>query len=492
MKKRRLSAGLAVLVAASVMAAAAPHAWADSSTTSGTNYKVGLTEAKKGDDPVSLNTTTFDKYLVMDVGANVPNATMTFTISKFDAEKNEGDVVVAASGGSLAVLNGVVGSTEGKKVVFVANQTQTGSDVAGEVKFTHGDTTIKEGETGASDKVAWADDTEGNEKYVAKIVTIDFSKAQFTAPGVYRYLISETGDNLGITNDSGLDVSGGHRGYRTLDVYVEDYGEFYNALEDKTGYTAPDGKELFISHYIMYSGKRAGSPSALNDNNKSSSYTNKYESYDMTIDKTVTGNQGSKDKYFKFAVKLDNVVPGTVYNVSYADDGDDHTRDGNADKNIPANPNASTTCITTAVTQPDTFTVAEGETSVVQVFYLQHGQSIVISGIADGTMCYIAEDPEDYSPSAKISTNGATAATGVLSDNTIILPSDTTAFTGKMVSSEAEGINGDKVVSFINSRTGTIPTGVVVSVAAPAVIGIGAIGGVIYLAVRRKKENEEE
>ncbi len=478
--KKILAAAVSLSLVAAALAVAPLQAAA-----AGTGYTSGLTSATDGTNPVSINTTTFDKYLVMDVDANVPNAAFDFSIDKYDSTKDPKAVLVEAADGNLAVINGVTAQSSGTLDFKANDAANTGSAAAGEVKFVTNDTTVTEGAADADSAVDWQDSASGNEKYAKKTLTLDFSGVQFTEPGVYRYLITETGTNQGITNDTG--VTGANNTYRTLDVYVQDYADYYANLSEKTGYTEPSGKELFIAGYVLYEGKHDAAPSATETSAapKSTSYTNAYASYDLTFSKEVTGNQGSKDKYFAFTVGIEGAVAGTVYEVSYADDSNANTTDGNADASISANPNAATTCITSDVTQPAALTVGEDGT-VSQVFYLQHGQKIVIRGLAEGTQYTITEAPEDYTPTAVIS--GDTKTGDAADDGTAITLADNAM--------SDDYIQNDTVIDFTNNRQGVIPTGVLSTLAGSlciAAIGIAGIaGGTIYMKKKKSKDDEEE
>lgn len=483
-RTKRIAASLA-------MAASMALSMSWGASAAGTQYTAGLTTATDGTNPVSQNTTTIDKYLVMDVNANVPNANFDFSIAPYDSNSAEKAVITAASGSNLAVINGVTTQSSGTLDFKANDATNTGSATAGVVAFAKSDTanTVTEGATGVDTAVVWQDNTSGNEKYAKKTLTLDFSTVQFTEPGVYRYLITETGTNQGITNDTGVSTADQNT-YRTLDVYVEDYAGYLAAKETATpgstsGYTAVNGKELLITGYVLYDGKHGDAPSATatTTTNKSTSYTNAYATYDLTFSKTVTGNQGSKDKYFAFTVAISGAVEGTVYDVSYADDNNDNTTDGNADATISANPNSATTCITSNVTQPSTLTVGSDGT-VSQVFYLQHGQSIAIRGLTEGTKYTVSEDPEDYKPSA-VATAGDDQKTG----------DESAAGSAITLSSNAmsdDYIQGNAVIDFTNTREGLIPTGVILSIAAPAGIGVAVIGGIAYLLIRNKRRKAEK
>ena len=216
---------------------------------------------------------------------------------------------------------------------------------------------------------------------------------------------------------------------------------------------------------------------------KSDGFTNNYAVENLTFSKTVTGNQGSKDKYFKFTVKIENAIAGTVYDVSYGADSIESTPDGNADIHISANPNSATTCITSDVSQPLTITVPEGQTEVEQVFYLQHGQSIVIRGLIEGTKYTITEYPEDYTASATIT--GDTKTGDAEGEGTVITLDSNYAMSD-------DCIKDDAVIDFTNDRSGTIPAGVLLAIAAPAAVGIAAIGGITYLLIKNKRRKAEE
>ncbi|MBR3630573.1 MAG: hypothetical protein IKN55_08915 [Oscillospiraceae bacterium] len=495
MKKYRRFAAIFASIAVFASVAALPM----SAGAAGTQYTPGLTAATDGTNKVSQNVTMIDKYLVMDVNANVPNASFDFSIAPYDSESDEKAVITAASGTNLAVINGVTALTDGTLDFKANDAANTGSATAGVVSFVQSDTntTVTEGATGADEAVVWQDNTSGNEKYAKKTLTLDFSTVQFTEPGVYRYLITETGTNQGITNDTGV-TGDGQNTYRTLDVYVEDYAGYLAALEaaeagSTDGYTPVNGKELLITGYVLYEGKHDAAPSATaaEATGKSSSYTNAYASYDLSFSKTVTGNQGSKDKYFAFTVQISNAVAGTVFDVSYSDDSNDNTTDGNADVNIAANPNSATTCITTAVTQPAKLTVGADGT-VSQVFYLQHGQSIAIRGLAEGTSYSITEAPEDYSDTATVTgdtkTQDKTKTGGTEAEP--VYGSDISYSNHQIADTY---ISGDAEVAFTNDRSGTIPTGILTTVAGSlgiVVLGAaGVIGGALYM---RKKKSEEE
>ncbi len=446
MKKRNfLATFTAVAVAASMFSAAAMTA-----------------DAANTYIPTAGGTTSFDKYLVMDENANVPNVSFEYTVTAGKAQ------TFSANDKTIAVYAG----PSPEKIAFSGEDIsdETTADSKFEIAFAQGDTTVTQAaKTTDETNTDNVKNLDAGEKYAKKTAKLDFSEVKFDEPGIYRYIITETqGDAQGITYDA--DAT------RILDVYVVNDTENENALT--------------VSSYVLHAtdgtitidGETYGSDgnviSTTNDEDdktdaKSQGFTNEYTSHDLTFSKTVAGNQGSKDKYFAFTVTIENAVKGTVYDVSYADDNNANTTDGNADSSIKANPNSATTVITAAVTQPAILTVGEDGT-VTQTFYLQHNQKIAIRGLADGTKYTITDGKEDYA--AAYTTNDDKDTTAVKAD----------------VASNITGIAQEVTVDFTNTREGIIPTGILLSVAAPVVIGVVVLAGIVFLVVRNKKRDAEE
>lgn len=309
LKKRLLALATTVMTLAMCMVTAMPAMAANQSVKGGT--------------------TTFDKYLVMDQEANVPNVKFEFSIAAGDA--------VPATGTAPAIDKGIGNPTVGSATFAPTNQTYT---------------TAQPGDTVT---------LSATQKYAVQTVTVDFSSVSFTAPGIYRYTITETAnDQDGITNDTSST--------RTLDVYV--------AYQDNSG-----TNQLEVKGYVLQDGVVA------NPTTKSTGFTNTYATNNLTLEKQVTGNQGDRDKYFEFTVNITDAVAGTVYSVDLTD----------ATWNSTSSPN------------PTELTVGESG-AVSGTFYLKDDESIVIQGLTANTKYTITED--DYSTDGYTTTNDVNAADG--------------------------------------------------------------------------------
>lgn len=349
---------------------------------------------------------TFKKYLVMDANANVPNVTFEFTI--------DAGTAVAATGSSPAIYAGIVEKTGGT----VTKPTVTNAT------FSYN---IDKGST--TDGLPTDTTTTPNMKYATKEVTVDFSGISFTAPGIYRYTITEVAPA-----QSGIAIQGS--GTRTLDVYVE--------------YTDDSATTLAVKHYVLQDG--TANP---NTATKSKGFTNTYTTYDLTLAKTVTGNQGDRDKYFVFTIKITGAVEGTVYTVDLSGADERPTVDG------------------VQQTNPETLTATEG--SVTDTYYLKHGQSIVIQGLTSDTAYTITE--------TGYSTDGYTTTYAIDGGD---------AVTGNATPSQDNTMNGDDhTVTFTNDKQGTVPTGILLETAPYLILGAVVVAGLVVLFATRRRRSRE-
>ena len=402
-------------------------------------------------------TTELNKYLVVDKDTEIPAAEFTFTVSAGNAVEATADTVKTWAG-----LN--------PELVKVNNEAQTGK-----VTFTAGEAAT----AGALEGVATAD-----EKYAVKTITLDFSGVNFAEPGVYRYLLTENaGTNAAITNDA--------EPVRTIDVYVEDN----NGTLSVTGYVSYEGTvtdaanklatvdlaewetanpepafadaanptpEETQAHDEWEAAREAeiARQAALTPNGaeastpKSNKYVNKLDSADLTISKTVTGNQGSKDQYFEFTVTVNNAGANTVMSLDMTG-AETATHENTATTFAKADMDAANA--KDEDSQKDGQQIkADANGSATFKVYLHHGQEAVLKGLPKGATYTVEET------AAAGYTTTKTGDTGTIAD-------------------------ADVTAAFTNNREGVIPTGLVVSITGGAAL-IALAGAGMYLNNRKKEE----
>lgn len=390
--------------------------------------------------PITGGTYTFDKYLVMKNEATVPNVSFDFQVESAEAS---GDVKAGPAGIKFKA------DAENNVALNTTNDTKA------TVSFSTADNAKTKSEQNKGDKTiafSTTDNTE-DEKYISKALTLDLSGVTFSEPGIYRYIITET------NAESVAGISADTNPTRNLDIYVQN---------------TSDG-ELSVQGFVLYYGT----------NTKSTGFTNNYGTNNIQITKNVTGNQGSKDKHFKINVKLTN--PGGLA----INDADTFQLAGNYEK-TPAH-EGDTIYSTEVMAANNRTSITYDQLKSGYSFYLCSGHNIEIKGIPSGLGYEITEYQETYTPDITVSGDTKTG------DKT----GEGTDIAGKANSAESSAdktytiadtyLKSNAVVTFTNDKAGTLPTGVLMTVAGSAAIaalGIaGVAAGTVYL---RKKKSEEE
>lgn len=379
---------------------------------------------------VNGSSVNIEKYLVVKSTAKVPNVTFNFTITG---------------------KTGIDASTDGVQV-FAGNDTSRveGTPTIGTAVFTDTDTTYNTAqdllptggikvESGTKDPVTL---TTG-QSYAKHDVSVDFTNVKFKEPGIYRYEITEKTDTTGTIIDD-TDTT------RIMDVYVID-----------------DQGDLKVQGYVLHNNEETVKQDGSNitADGKAVGYVNKMDARDVKVEKTVTGNQASRDEYFKITLKIEKALPNTTYAVDLK----------NADATTTTN-GANTTSYTNAATIK---TGADGKATVD--YWLQHGQSIIVRSMNIGATYEMNEDKTVMNKEGYVATITSTDTTG-----------DTIANEDYKVSGKIEKADRDQIdISFSNQRSGVIPTGVIMTVAPFAAVTLLGAAGMVTIKMRKKEDDAE-
>ena len=310
-------------------------------------------ENSAGLTPVDGTSLTFKKFLIIGAGDNVPNVTFSYTIAAGTAISTD-----TSSNTEFQVDAGV----DADKVTitdttFAPRATTYTSVQTGDIDVTR---QASDRATGLTADTGVEFETSKGEQYAVQNATVDFSGVTFVEPGVYRYIITETASTTnaaaGIMHDNDVD--------RVLDVYVTDN----NGTLEISGYVLHKNESNIAISSTMGSNDVMSEGEPLDD--KTDGFTNEYKSKDLVFKKEVVGNQASRDKYFEFTLKLENVGNENTFTVSIADDNDPNTTDGNADATSGSN-NATITANRGKENVLTLTSDASGE--ITRKFYLQHG-----------------------------------------------------------------------------------------------------------------------
>lgn len=269
-----------------------------------------------------------------------------------------------------------------------------------------------------------ADSDIGNEKITVGTTKLNVNESVFTKgedakPGIFRYVVSEAA-----TDNDGNKYEG--VAYTTEQKYFDVY------------VTSDDDGNLEVSSYLF-----------VDKNNPESKgegvFTNDYSSHhdtlkDLTVKKEVTGNQGNRNKDFKFTIKVDGAA-GEQYYVTFSDGKAPTTLVSGEAKTITLKDNETAKIF--GLSETDEYTVTEAS-------YADDGYTTTI-------------DNEEK-----------LTATGTIKKDT---EARTTA------------ANGDKNITVVNDKTTNSPTGIFLHVASYiALIGAAIASSLLFFRRKRAKD----
>jgi hypothetical protein len=222
---------------------------------------------------------------------------------------------------------------------------------------------------------------------------------------------------------------------------------------------------------------------------KNGTFVNQIEAVTLKIGKEVKGNQASRDKYFKFTVRLSKPYAENLYIDLKAEDSKfdaaptaNAATDYEASDMAAANGRDDNTNVDGIQYQFDDNAKAKIE------FYLQGGQYVTLMGVPAGTI-YTVEEAE-ANTDGYVTTALVNRASGDLNFKNVeaTLKDDKHDNVPVSLTSKNEGpgirINhGDHTVTFTNTKNGVVPTGVAVGIGAAAAL-VGIV--VVYIIVRRR------
>ncbi len=227
MKKSKMLRRLAaLLMAGTMMAAMSTGVFADETTDSGSTSPANV---------------TITKELTKGVNDYAPNTTFNFSIAPgtaVDATANS-DAIYSGPEGGAAIAEGITSAPKA-------------SDI-------------------------------GNETITVGTTNITINNTKFTAPGIYRYVVTETEGNYeGVAYSTET---------KYFDVYVNSEGNVYSYAFVNPENTKVKDDGVFTNAYGT-----ADKPVS-----------------DLTISKTVAGNQGDKTKDFTFTIEVDGTSGEQYY-----------------------------------------------------------------------------------------------------------------------------------------------------------------------------------
>ncbi|MGN1390627.1 MAG: hypothetical protein ACI4WQ_01455 [Sharpea porci] len=355
--------------------------------------------------------TTFYKYLVINENATVPNVTFDFSIRP--AKNNEIKTATPTTQEVVSAENNpnVVGSPTITDPIFTSDDTKD-----------------------ATKEVTGGITLNGQQKFVSKKVTVDFTGVTFKKTGIYRYIVSEAAPNKAYK--ATLDT-------KALDVYVT-----------RNDATNPSNDDLIVKVYVLHEGTESEVKKDKADT-KESGFENTLNSHNLAFGKITTGNQRNLDDAFNFTLSITKALPSTTFTVLTTS-----TVDG-----------------TKGLTNIKT----DDQGAVTQKVSLKNGERFEVIGLNDGAAYSVKEEAntlgytlKEYTPAKNTDTKTGETAYNV--GGTDIQLTDSTV--------ADSNLTGDAGFSFTNEKSGQVPTGIIFAVA-PFAVGAVVLAAFIIVKMRR-------
>lgn len=276
--------------------------------------------------------------------------------------------------------------------------------------------------------------TEGaptGKKRATKDITVNLSGVNFTDVGIYRYAVTET------LPTGPFEATDGTTRY--IDVNIID-----------------NNGALQIDSYVV----RTVADTASNQ--KSDNFSTAFSANTLTVSKNVAGNQGSKNKYFKFTVALTKAGQEEITDTTpIAVSGHDTT--------VSAVTSATGYTVEAINAANHVSTITCADLAAGHDFYLKHGQALILTDIPKGYGYTVTEVQEEYTPSVVV-----TGDTSCTKSSTNVADSELTAYT---------------TLAFTNTRRADVSTGVMLAVAVPALLLLtGVVGAGVILSRKRRRQ----
>ncbi|MBR2719227.1 MAG: hypothetical protein IKB78_08035 [Clostridia bacterium] len=263
-----------------------------------------------------------------------------------------------------------------------------------------------------------------------KPLQIDWSSVKIKEPGVYRWTVEKSVTHTSITGNPSNTKD-------TTYLYV---------------YATDNAGTLVISGVYMTT------DGTMKDESKKGNFVDEYpaKTLNLSINKTVSGNYGSKDQYFAMAVTL--TAPSGAASKSVIIEG--------VDTSVPATAYHQEQTNVTSVT-------LNGGTPVTVNLWLKNDQTAIFKDLVFGTAYSITESAND----------GYTVTTAVDGDTEDVKKENATVSDGSLEQSTT--------VAYTNTKEATVPTGIDLQTGAPIMGLLMAAAMMLMLFAGKRKEAAE-
>lgn len=367
-------------------------------------------------------------------------------------------------------------------------------------------TATGDGSTAGTPTIVWTNadilDASSSGTANCKNLTIDFSNVVFTAPGVYRYKITESADaytTSGVTDGTSTAI-------RYLDVYVK---RSDSSTSPYALYTDGSTAAQWIIYGYVCLDSTLGTTNVTPSTNKTNGFTAKsedatsgtttadqYHTHNLTVGKTLTGDPTMNSHEFPFDVAFSNGTAGTAtetFRFAVKTSGNatinaTYLNHNAAGTSLGGNSVAANALDYTTASDVVTTDHKDGDPTIA------NGATVTYIGIPDTVAATVTETNNVTGTVYATTATVDATATAFADTGTAVLSTDSKTATmdptdTAVIAAGAPAADTNMAIQFTNTLSIISPTGVALRVAPYMAIG-GA--GILFFAVSKKFKKEEE
>ena len=398
---------------------------------------------------------TIEQYILLKSTAHVPSCSFKYTITGGTAVAGEaGFTVYSGTPGATAATSAVEGTpiigtkdTQGTyNLIFTPSDDTSKTSTNSTTSYTiNGKTTTLND---------YSTDLPAGYSYVKKNIPLDFSGVTFKEPGIYRYVITQT--SMGPYQGTWGFAEGDSRytpayvkdsaNTKYLDIYVE----YVDSL-------------LQITQSVLRN--------SLNDatTSKVPGFYSTFKTVDIDFTHLISGNQARASQYFEGVITMGDVPNGTKLDIE-------------ASSGVLTDGNTLGTY---------TFNVLENNSIATKGtlnFKLKAGEHYILKDVPIDEFVNFSEDETALSKSGYTATIDHAHTSGYLTDDWEIKDGHSYYLNDtRLPSADATTVK----LAFDMHKDGTIPTGIILTVAPYATLAVAGFAGLLIF-VRKKKKSDED
>lgn len=400
-----------------------------------------------------------------------PNISFTYTVTPVDTTTaNQGKPlagVTVTDDGTRNVVNGT------KTPVTVNVYDGVAGAFTSSLTLTFSDTKTENGSSVPNKHTAAQSGTE-----VEKTGNLTVTLSAFEHAGIYRYKISEVAAPSDVTS-VGLDArNSAYDSARYLDVYIKNgtnglemYGAVIFKSTDANAVNATNGNITTTTEKTTGFEPSVGSTGGP-ANYEADTNVDKYHTFNLEVNKTITGGLADKTHDFPFEITLTGDKTADII-VDYSN-GSGTWADGS-------------TLITGFASAPTTFVIDNN--AQILTPKLSNTDSVKITGVPVGTTVLVKETNDtfdQYTPS--ITTQTGFKGLTLTTTGAIAAGTGTTQLSASATISDK---TQNSVIGLTNNLAEVSPTGYVTRFAPYALILIGGVA-LLVIAMKKRKHTEED